>query len=90
MFDHMEIISRREIQSEGWIPSIGMQLDKEHFREPPPGKRHAEFDVGAEYGVVHHDPHNPLAGPVELGKHLWDWSPLGTLFLAYGAYKLLK
>ena len=83
-------ISRWQIEREGWIPSIGIPLDKEHFREPPPGTGHAVFDFGSLNGEVHYDKNNPLAGPSDLAKHLWDWSPIGTLALGYIAYKLLK
>lgn len=83
-------ISRWQIEREGWIQSIGAQINKEHFREPPPGTGHAVFDLGSPEGDLHYDANNPLAGPVDLVKHLWDWSPIGTLALGYGLYKLLK
>ncbi len=77
---------------EGWIPSIGIPFDMEHFREPPPGKRHAVFKPGAEYGIVHYDKYNPYASLGDLVNHLIDWSPLGTFVLAYlgYGYKVLK
>lgn len=72
------------------MPSLGLPLDKEHFRERPPGKGHAVFEIGAAYGSVHYDRHNPHAGLADLVNHLLDWSPLGTLVLAYLGYKVLK
>lgn len=83
-------ISKWQIERECWIKSIGIPLNKEHFREPPPGTGHAVFDIGSQYGEVHYDKNNPLAGLQDLVKHLWDWSPIGTLALGYVVYKLLK
>jgi hypothetical protein len=86
----MERISRVQIERENWIPSIGVPFDKEHFREPPPGRRHAVFELGTAYGVVHQDQHNPYASPGDLVNHLWDWSPIGTIVLGYIGYKFLR
>lgn len=86
----MEFISRIQVEREGWIHSIGIPLDKEHFREPPLGTRHAVFEPSAQYGIVHYDKHNPHASLDDLVKHLLDWSPVGTLALAYIGYKLLS
>ena len=83
-------ISRWQIEREGWIPSVGIPVNKEHFREPPPGTGHAVFDYGFQDGELHYDENNPLAGPVDLVKHLWNWSPVGTLALGYIVFKLLK
>ena len=85
----MSYISRRNVERGGWISSMGTPLDKEHFRESPPGIRHAVFERGAEYGVMHHDAHNPHAGPGDLVKHLWDWNPLVTLVGAVAVLDLL-
>jgi hypothetical protein len=86
----MTKISRWQVEQEGWIKSIGVPFDKEHFRESPPGKRHAAFDYGAEIGEVHYDQHNPHSSAPDLVSHLWDWSPIGTLALGYLTYKILK
>lgn len=83
-------ISRRQVENEGWLKSIGIPFDKEHFREPPPGTGHAVFDYGAESGTIHYDKHNPHTSFSDLAEHLWDWSPLGTLIIGYLAYKSLK
>ena len=83
-------LSRRQIENEGWFRSVGTPIDKEHFREPPPGTGHAVFDYEAEYGTVHYDKHNPHASPEDLVQHLWDWSPIGTLALGYLGYRILK
>ena len=83
-------ISRFQVEKEGWIKSIGMPVNKEHFREPPPGTRHAVFEIGATYGVVHSDKHNPHASIGDLVEHLWDWSPIATLALGYLGYKIIR
>ena len=74
----MSYIGRRDVERRGWIHSMGTPLDKEHLRESPPGTRHAVFERGAEYGVMHHDAHNPLAGLSDLVEHMRDWNPLVT------------
>jgi len=84
----MEHISRIQVEEEKWIRSIGVPLKKEHFRELPPGKRHAVFDLGAPYATMHYDRFNPYASLGDLLNHLWDWSPVGTLALGYAAYRL--
>ena len=86
----MSYISRRQVEREGWTHSIGLPLDMEHFREPPPDKRHAVFEPDMQYGTVHYDRYNPHAGLGDLLNHLLDWSPLGTLALAYVGYRILK
>jgi len=44
---------------------LGEKLDKIHFREPPPGTRHAECSPNDDYCDVHFDkvnPHQDLLG----------------------------
>jgi hypothetical protein len=47
-----------------WIPSIGEDINKLHFREPPPGTGHAECDPDSEYCKVHYDKVNPHQDPI--------------------------
>ena len=46
-------ISRWQIEREGWLQSVGIPVNKEHFREPPPGTGHAVFDYGFQNGKIH-------------------------------------
>jgi hypothetical protein len=55
-----------------WLPSLGEKLDKIHFREPPPGRRHAECDPKTEMCEVHLDKVNPYQ---DLIGHLMEDSP---------------
>jgi len=86
----MNFISRRQVELERWVPSIGIPLNREHFRERPPGTHHAVFEPGKEYGVVHYDRHNPHASLGDFVNHLWDWSPIGTLAVGFLGYQILK
>lgn len=56
------LISKQQIKNLGWIPHIGEDIFKEHFREPPPGRRHAVCD--GDICEVHEDYVNPLEDPI--------------------------
>jgi hypothetical protein len=57
-----------------WIPSIGDHPNAEHFREPPPGTRHAVCKPRATYCLVHKDQYNPHAGILDAIGHFLEWS----------------
>jgi len=73
-------ISRKYVESH-WIPSLGEKLDKIHFREPPPGTRHAECSSNEDYCDVHFDKVNPHQDA--LGHLIFD-SPETLIGLSFG------
>ena len=79
-------ITRRHVEI-NWIQSIG-DGEGMHFREPPPGTRHAICKPGAKYCRVHKDEWNPHAGPLDAIAHAlleWTGAPLliaGLILLA--------
>ena len=46
----------------GWIPHIGEDFIKDHYREPPPGRRHAVCN--RDICEVHEDYVNPIEDPI--------------------------
>jgi hypothetical protein len=64
-----------------WLPSFGEKLHKIHFREPPPGTRHAECDPESELCEVHFDRVNPYQ---DLIGHLVEDSPQTLIGLSAG------
>lgn len=56
------LVPKRQIKELKWIPHIGEDFLKEHFREPPPGRRHAVCDE--DLCEVHEDHVNPLEDPI--------------------------
>ena len=52
---------------------MGDETNAGHFREPPPGKRHAVCKPRAQYCAVHQDQYNPHDGIVGLVGHFFEW-----------------
>ena len=69
--------SREEIENDSsWVPSIGADLTKLHWRK---GKLHAACAPNDTMCEIHEDKHDPSEFPVGTAKHLWDWNKLGAL-----------
>ena len=82
----MSSLTRAHVQK-NWIPSIG-DGDGEHFREPPPGRRHAVCKHRSKYCRVHEDEYNPHAGPIDTIAHVlfeWKLAPLAVAGIVVGA-----
>jgi hypothetical protein len=72
-------ISRTTIENDpNWIPSIGADLTKLHWRK---GKLHATCNPDDDTCIIHEDTHDPYDFPAGTVKHLWDWNKLGTIGL---------
>jgi len=97
-------ISRFEMTPDQWANTTGFPPDgKEHFRELKQyGNRHAVFERGGTFGMVHCDQYNALDFPVGTLNHLAKYTNektgisenaarIGIAALAiYGAYRLFK
>jgi hypothetical protein len=90
-----------------WINSTGLPPDgRQHFRERAQyGNRHAVFEPGADWGIVHLDEHNATDFPVGTLNHAAKYAnektgvsePLAkvliagaALYLGYRGLKSLK
>jgi hypothetical protein len=62
----------RSYVEKNWLPSLGEKLGKIHFREPPPGTGHAEYDLESQLCKIHYDKVNPYQ---DLLGHLIEDSP---------------
>lgn len=97
-------INRFEIRPDRWTDTTGFPPDgKEHFRELKRyGNRHAVFERGSIWGMVHQDLYNALDFPVGTLNHLAKYThektgisesvaKIGITALAvYGAFRLFK
>ena len=76
----MMYLPRRYVEK-CWLPSLGERLDRNHYREPPPGTCHAECDPKSEICEIHFDKVNPYQ---DLIGHLMRDSPQTLLGLSVG------
>lgn len=72
-----QYVGRSEIENDPtWIPSIGADLTKLHWRK---GKLHATCDQNDDICTIHEDKHDPYNFPVGTAQHLWDWNKIGSV-----------
>lgn len=70
-------ISRKEIENDpSWIPSIGADITKLHWRK---GKLHATCGSSDTVCEIHEDKDDPHEFPAGTAKHLWNWNKLGAV-----------
>lgn len=70
-------ILRTDVENDpGWIPSIGADLTKLHWRK---GKLHATCNPEEAICIIHEDEHDPYQFPVGTVQHLWDWNKVGAI-----------
>ena len=68
-----------------WIPSLGENLDKVHFRN---GHWHAEIDPKTGLGDIHYDKYDPNESASSLVDHVWE-SNTGKVVMITAAVGIL-